>query len=138
MVARHELVGRLAGAMRNHIAPSVADEYERTQAFMVAVILDKVAKELSLADEHERAERIDVESLHADLAAHLGADVPTAVADSWSAARHAGTYHSLAPLVDALHAHRDAMGTERVEAALTRIRAYLRRHLDRAMEVAVS
>jgi hypothetical protein len=138
MLPRHELVGRLAGTMRERIAPTVADEYQRTQAFMVAVILDKVARELALADDHERAERLDLESLHSDLAATLSGDLPPAVADAWGSARQAATYHSLTPLIDALHAGRDAMGTERVDAALTRIRAYLRRHLDRAMEVAAS
>jgi hypothetical protein len=38
-----ELLGRLATTLREEIGPSVNGGYPRTQAFMAAVVLEKVA-----------------------------------------------------------------------------------------------
>ena len=45
-----DLLTRIAATMRADVGPAVDDEYAKTQAFMAAVVLQKVARELVTAD----------------------------------------------------------------------------------------
>ena len=128
-----ELLERLAGTLRHEVGPAVGDEYTRTQTFMASVILGKLAKQLALAPAHAEAEQADVEELHRQLTEPLHAAPPEVVAAAESA-RSAGTVASLGPLIEAIYRwgpEEDAAGE-----ALARIRAVLRRDIDRRMEVA--
>ena len=49
------LLVRLASQVRNDIAPSIDDEYARTQAHMTAVILERLARQAAFGDGHRAA-----------------------------------------------------------------------------------
>ena len=57
------LLVRLASQVRNDIAPSIDDEYARTQAHMTAVILERLARQAAFGDGHRAAERADIAEL---------------------------------------------------------------------------
>ena len=60
MLAPDELLDAIAGTLRQQVGPAVAEPFAKTQAFMAAVILEKLAGDLRVAAEpHDdgRAER---------------------------------------------------------------------------------
>ena len=130
-----ELLERMAGTLRHEIGPAVAEPFPKTQAFMASVILEKLARQLRLADAHARADREDRAALVDDLEGRLGASAPPRVRVALAAARD-GDDAALCELVEALYASRDELGTERFEALLARVRRTLRARLDRQLEFA--
>lgn len=126
----HELLQRLSDSLRGEIGPAVGDEYTRTQAFMASVILEKLARQLSLAAVHQQAAAADLLQLHADLADRLVR--VSDLAGALERARAEATIGALGPLIEALYGSRDP----RVDEALGLIRAVLRRDIDRRMEIA--
>ena len=128
-----ELLDRLASTLRSEIGPEVGDEYARTQAYMAAVILEKVSRELALGPAQAEAERVDMEALHPRLAGQL-ALAPVEVTDALAAVESTGRVSALGPLIDALYRWTDGGAT--VDDALATIRPVLRRDIDRRMEIA--
>jgi hypothetical protein len=132
-----DLLARMATTMRTEIGPAVDGAYPRTQAFMAAVILEKVARQLALAADHERADAAETAQLVADLAALLSAEsTPPAVRAIATGDLAGSGSEGLCRLIEALYAHRDALGRSVFDAALGRVRATLRSRIDREMEYA--
>ena len=69
-----ELLERLATTLRQDIGPAVTGAYPRTQAFMAAVVAEKLARQLAVAPAHERADAADLVQLYANLDARLRAE----------------------------------------------------------------
>jgi hypothetical protein len=111
-----ELLERLALALRGTVGPAVEEPLARTQAFMGAVILERLARQLRSAEAHAEADRAD----RAALVAELGP-------------RAAGG-QGLAEIVAALWADRNELGEERFDDLLTTVRRVLRARLDRELE----
>ena len=139
----HELLSRLAGMVRNQIAPAVDDEYARTQAFMASVILQRLAKQSQFADEHRAAEIADVAALadqldavfaQADAAAETEAAVPADLRDAVARMRQRSSIAAASEVIEALYGWGPAHPV--ASAALAAIRGVLRRDIDRRMEVA--
>ena len=128
-----ELLRRLSATVRGDIAPAVGDEYTRTQTHMVGVILERVAKQVALAEGHAAAERADVAALLDDLAPVLGA-APTAVTAALQTPVSERTVASLGPLVEELY--RWGIDQPAATRALALVRPVLRRDIDRRMEIA--
>jgi hypothetical protein len=128
-----ELLTRLSATLKEEVGPAVEDGYVRTQAFMAAVILERVARQVELEPAHRAAERADVDELLGRLTGVLAAaaqPVRAALDDA-----HAdGTVAGLAPLVEALY--RDGIGSPATIEAMALIRPVLRRDIDRRMQVA--
>jgi len=55
-VTAGEFLQRIAQALKQHIGPAIEAEYPRTQAFMAAVVLQKLGRHLGLMSEHAAAE----------------------------------------------------------------------------------
>ena len=133
-MAPDELLSRLSGTLRSEIGPAVEALVPRTQAFMAAVVLEKLARQQQLAQEHAAADRADLDRLFADLGAHLeGGDVPPSVAGALAAARADDGYAGLCPLIEALYASRADLGDARFDDTLGRVRLALRGRLDRQL-----
>lgn len=130
-----ELLERMAGTLRQEIGPAVAEPFAKTQAFMASVILEKLARQLRLADAHARADREDRAALVEDLEGRLGASAPPRLRAALAAPAHDGD-GALRELVEALYAGREELGAERFEALLARVRRTLRARLDRQLEYA--
>ena len=132
-----ELLERIAQLLRRDIGPAIESEYARTQAFMAAVVLQKVGVQLALAARHAATETADLTALLADLRARLAEGaVPGAVRSAVDGLADARDSHALCRLIEALYAARGALGEERFAALLGRTRVMLRRSIDRRMAVA--
>jgi hypothetical protein len=132
-----ELLARMAGTLRHDIGPAVADEYAKTQAFMAAVVLDKLSRQLAATVDHELADRADRDALFGDLPAVLPEHgTPTIVREAVADAANTKADAELCRLIQVLYEARDELGPDRFDTALTRIRQVLRARIDRRMEVA--
>jgi len=133
-VVPSELLGRLAATLREEIGPAVNAAYPRTQAFMAAVVLEKMARQLALAQAHEAADRAEMAQLFTDLRARLGAaSTPPAIRAIVNERGPGDDNERLCRLISALYAHRDTVGSS-FDATLGRVRATLRARVDRQME----
>ena len=132
-----ELLRRIAQTLKLHIGPAIDAEYPRTQAFMAAVVLQKLGRHLGLAREHAAAETADLNVLLADLQGLLeDAKVPATVSAAIEALTHTRENAALCSLIETLYVARAALGEVRFAVLLGRIRQTLRRSIDRRMEVA--
>ncbi len=130
-----ELLERIAQTLRQEIGPAIDAEYPKTQAFMAAVVLQKLGQQLKLAALHEAAEHEDLEALLVDLN-HSAYDLPVPVqAAVENLARHRNKT-ALCTLIESLYAARTILGDDRCVALLGRVRQTLRADIDRQVEYA--
>lgn len=131
-----DLLERLAQTLKREIGPAVADEYPRTQAFLSAVVLQKLAGQLRHADAHAKADADDRQALVGELEGLLASvDAPTALRDAFDAIPDHGDA-GLCRFIEALYAARGDLGDARFTILLGCVRKTLRRGLDRRMEYA--
>ena len=134
MLDTPELLRRLSRSFREEIGPAVVGDYAKTQAFMAAVILDKVAREVATAAEHAAAEHADLATFHEYLAVALAAPtIPVSLRNAAAAARGAMTAGALGPFIEALYGAKAELGDSEFNGILTNVRAILRSRLDRQM-----
>lgn len=128
-----ELIASIAATLRTDIAPAVGEEFARTQAFMAAVVLERVARQIALGPANAKADGDDAAELHRALVPVLG-DAPAAVLAALDGFGHAANLAATAPLIDALY----DWGSDQpaVIDALGATRQFLRRDIDRRMRVA--
>ncbi len=130
-----DLLARVAATLRGEIGPAVVDPFAKTQAFMAAVILEKLGRQLGLADGQANEESLDLAVLADDLGRSLGAFPPPRVSEALRAVA-SGNGRALGPLIEALYAERTEVGQEGFEASLGRVRVALRSRLDRQLDYA--
>ena len=129
-----ELLERLAVTLRSEVGPAIEAEYPRTQAFMSAVVLQKLARQLDLETEHVELERREREALRQDLERLLGeVGAPRTVREAFAGIGPHGDA-GLCRFIETLYAERGALGTAGFDALLVRVRQAMRRSLDRRME----
>ena len=132
-----DLLQRIAQILRREIGPAVDAEYPRTQAFMAAVVLEKLGRQLALAGEHAAAETADLTALVADLRALLAdGDAPATIRTAIDGLEQTRDAAALCRLIEALYASRVPLGEARFTALLARIRTTMRRSIDRRVAVA--
>jgi hypothetical protein len=132
-----DLLQRIARTLRQDIGPAVDAEYPRTQAFMAAVVLQKVSRHLALADDHVAAEAADLTALLADLRGLLAdGKVPAPVCAAFDGLVETRDNAALCRLIEVVYAARAALGEARFAALLGRIRRTLRLCIDRRVAVA--
>jgi hypothetical protein len=132
-----ELLQRIAGTLKKEIGPAIEAEYPKTQAFMAAVVAQKLGRQVGLARTHESAEVADIESLLVDLRAIVQATaVPARVLDAINILDNARTKRDLCMVIDALYLERGELGETSFTALLNRVRKTLRASIDRQMEYA--
>jgi hypothetical protein len=117
----------MATTLRERIGPAVDDPFARTQAFMAAVVLEKVAGQLAVSAADAvvaDAERLAlVESLHGRCVA-LDPTLDALCAD--------GSDRAWSGLVAAVHGVRDELAAD-FDEVLGEVRRALRARLDRAL-----
>ena len=135
-MAPDELLERLARTLRAEIGPAVDGDYQRTQAFMGAVVVEKIARQLRVADVHADAEVREAAAMFEALDALLaGANVPAPLRTTLDGARTDGAA-GLCRVIEALYGARDALGEATFDNALSTVRRVLRAQIDRRVEVA--
>jgi hypothetical protein len=129
-----ELLRRLATTMRERIAPAVDEPFARTQAFMAAVVLAKLAGQLAAAEPDARAADREREALVTELATRLPSP-PSELDAALRDLRDDGSDPAWNRVVLAIYAGRDALG-DRFDEVLATVRLALRARLDRALAYA--
>jgi hypothetical protein len=132
-----ELLQRIARILRQEIGPAVDAEYPKTQAFMAAVVLEKLGRQVTSAAADAAAETADLTALLADLRAGLVDGVaPAPVRAAIDGLAQTRDPAALCRLIEALYAARVDLGESRFAALLGQIRQTLRRSIDRRVAVA--
>jgi len=129
-----QLLERIATTLKRDIGPAVEGEYPKTQAFMAAVVLQKLGRELGLAAVHQAADEADTQALLDDLRVALEqSPAPAAVTAAVAGLAAARDDAALCALISALYAARAELGEQRLDALLGRVRKNLRASIDRRM-----
>jgi len=131
-----DLLERLAVTFKTEVGPAIEAGYPRTQAFLSAVVLQKLAMQLRLQAEHQALEVRERQSLQQDLEQLLiDTGAPPPVQEAFSSLQVDGDA-GLCRFIEALYASRDTLGPDAFEALLGRVRRTLRASLDRRMAFA--
>jgi hypothetical protein len=129
------LLQRMAGTLRHDIAPSVGDEFARTQAFMASVIMTKLAGQLQHAATDAQAAAGEHVAVAGELRAAL-AQPSARLAAAIAALGDDGATARWNDVVATLYAERPALEPAVFDAALAVVRGALRARLDRALRYA--
>ena len=129
-----QLLERIATTLKRDIGPAVEGEFPKTQAFMAAVVLQKLGRQLGLAAVHSAADEADTQALLADLRVELEkAPAPAAVAAAVATLAGQHDDQAMCDLITALYAARTELGEARFALLLGRVRKNLRASIDRRM-----
>ena len=136
MMAPEELLRRVGGTLRSQVAPATTGTLAQAQAFMAAVIVNKLAKQLSLASSQAEIDRRDRASLVADLERTLTQQtVPDSIRTALAGLQQRDGNASLCEFIAALHLNRDDLGGL-FDELLDRVRTTMRAQIDRRLEYA--
>ena len=129
-----DLLTRIAATLRQDIGPAVTDEFAKTQAFMAAVVLQKLAAQLAHTQAHARAMQADMDALVDDLETERAvSELPPATERAIATLDRKRDSAALSELVAALYADRTRLGDEMFAQLLTRVRRTLRADIDRQL-----
>jgi hypothetical protein len=129
MLAAHQLLEEIITSLRNVIAPAIPDPYPKAQAYMAAVILEFVARQVEERRDIAAEKDNILTGLFGDLAAVLsGKPLPQAENTDQEA--------RLCRLIEWLYAEKDRLGPETFNTANQRIRAALRELLNQELKIA--
>jgi hypothetical protein len=136
-VSHDELLQRIANTLKRDIAPAIEAEYPKTQAFMAAVVLLKLGRQLGLEGAHRAADATDLSALLDDLRGSLaGGETPASVTEAVRTLTRTRDAAAVCTLIETLYASRAELGAARFETLLGRVRETLRASIDRRMEYA--
>ena len=132
-----ELLQRIASTLKRDVGPAIEAEYPKTQAFMAAVVLQKLGRQLDLEGAHRSADAADLSALLDDLRGALGGgEMPASVTGAVQTLTRTRDAAALCGLIETLYASRAELGVARFDALLGRVRETLRASIDRRMEYA--
>lgn len=128
MLAAHHLLKEVIASLRTVIAPAVADPYPKSQAYMAAVILEFIARQVEERSGSSKEKEHVLDDLFSDLRLLITDNVP-ASKDPDQEAR-------LCRLIEWLYTEKDHLGPEAFAAANQKVRTALRQLLDQELKIA--
>jgi len=128
MIPARNLINEIVASLREVIAPAIAEQYPKSQAYMAAVILEFVARQIEERSDIETQKHAAMTELMRDLARFP--EVAKLVRGEHMS--EAG----LCDLIEHLYSERARLGEETFAAANRRIRLTLRALLDADLKVA--
>jgi hypothetical protein len=128
MLAAHHLLKEVIASLRNVIAPAVADPYPKSQAYMAAVILEFIARQVEERSDSSKEKEHVLDDLFSDLRLLITDKVP-ASKDPDQEAR-------LCRFIEWLYTEKDRLGPEAFTAANQKVRTALRQLLDQELKIA--
>ncbi len=128
MIPVKRLLQEIVTSLRNVIAPAIAEPYPKAQAYMAAVILDLLARQVEERTELAEGKRLALDALF-DRLAQIEALKPAVGNDAASEAR-------LCELIEYLYTERERLGEEVFAASNRLVRQTLRQLLDLELQVA--
>lgn len=129
MLPAQQLLTAIVASLRDVIAPAIPEPYPRAQAYMAAVILEFVARQVEERRDVAAEKQQALDTLFSDLAALLPGQTLPDSDDPDAEAR-------LSRAIEWLYAERDRLGPETFTAVNQRMRATLRTLLDAELKVA--
>ncbi len=131
VVETPDMLRKVAQSLRTEVGPAVERSYPKTQTFMAAVILERLAGQLEAPPDDSVAAGDG--RLGDDVAAIIGEPAPASLSAAVDRVNVELSDRTLGQLVAALYGASGDLGLERFEAALRRVRTTLRRRLDRQL-----
>jgi hypothetical protein len=125
----HRFLDEIVASLRTVIGPAIADPYPRAQAYMAAVILEFVSRQVEERGDLEAEKARALASLFGDLGAVLGGRALPGADEGDAAAR-------LCRVIEWLYAERERLGADVFAAANGRVRQALRQLLDADLQIA--
>ncbi|MCS6925133.1 MAG: hypothetical protein NZ578_04435 [Candidatus Binatia bacterium] len=129
MLPARQLFDEVIAALRHTIAPAIPDPYPKAQAYMAAVILEFLSRQVEERQDIAREKRQALSALWQDLANILAGRELPAPEDTDHAAR-------LCRVIEWLYREKDRLGPEVFMAANRRIRTTLRELLNQDLQIA--
>ncbi|MBI2562973.1 MAG: hypothetical protein HYW08_11425 [candidate division NC10 bacterium] len=129
MLSAHRLLDELVTSLRDVIAPAIADPYPRAQAYMAAVILEYISRQVQERSDIDTEKARALDALFRDLPAALGGRPLPGSDDADREAR-------LCRVIEWLYAERERLGPEVFAAANARVRQTLRQLLEQELKIA--
>ena len=132
-----ELLQRISRTLKQQIGPAIEDEYAKTQAFMAAVVAEKLGRQMALAQQHQASDRADIGALLSDLNdPQTSEPLPAILRDAVAELLDKQDKGSLCRVIEALYASQNDLGEAQFDRLLSRVRITLRAEIDRQMEYA--
>jgi hypothetical protein len=129
MLSAHRFLDEVIAALRNVIAPAVSEPYPKAQAYMAAVILEFVSRQVE--------ERSDIATAKEQVLSALFDDLSGLCGGKDLVERDGGEREArLCRVIERLYAERGRLGEEAFAAANRRVRQALRQLLDQDLKVA--
>lgn len=128
MIPAKQLLSEVVTSLREVIAPAIAEPYPKAQAYMAAVILEFVARQIEERGDLETQKHTAMLELMRDL--HRLPEMNRLLRDDHMS--EAG----LCELIEHLYAERGSLGEETFAAANRRVRQTLRELLEQDLKVA--
>ncbi|MEU1957245.1 hypothetical protein [Nocardia rhamnosiphila] len=132
--AHVDLVLRVSSKLKEEIAPTLTDDQLRTQAFMAAVILKRLAHQENSSEVDRVQDQRDREALSMELQSTGELNEEPAIRVAFARFRTSLDDDSLSALIEALHKADDATLRDPVMGPLSPIRRVLRARLNRELE----
>ena len=129
-----QLLGRIAKSLKTEIGPAVNAAYPKTQAFLTAVVLEKLAGQLKFEQEHTRIEDRELLILSRDLIKIGEEDLPATLKNAIVQVNDELDIGSVSALIKILYDNKPVLNERFFDMLLGRIRKFLRSRVDRAME----
>ena len=132
MIPAKQLLSEIVASLREVIAPAIAEPYPKAQAYMAAVILEFVARQVEERgdiEEHKHAALLEL--LH-----DLSRLPDVNRLDGFDELGDELNEDGLNKLIEHLYAERGRLGEETFAAANRRVRQTLRKLLDQELKVA--
>jgi hypothetical protein len=128
MIPAKQLIGEVVNSLRNVIGPAVNEPFQKSQAYMAAVVLEFVARQVDERPDVAIEKQAALHSLFRDLLS-----LPKAKA---AIAAGAESEAALCEVIERLYESRAAMGEEAFAIANGRVRQTLRQLLDQDLKIA--
>jgi hypothetical protein len=129
MLSVYRLLDEVIGSLREVIAPAISDPYPKAQAYMAAVILEFVSRQVEERSDIATAKDQALRALFADLSQLFSGKELVRPNGADQEAR-------LCRVIEWLYAERPRIGDELFTAANQRVRQALRQLLDQELKVA--
>jgi hypothetical protein len=128
MLSVQQFLAEIISSLRNVIAPAIADPYPKAQAYMAAVILEFVSRQVE--------ERSDIATGKEQTLSALFGDVSKLLDEKQLVMNRGEDGEArLCQLIGQLYTERDWLGEEVFTAANRRVRQALRQLLDQDLKV---
>ena len=128
MLSAHRLLEEIVTSLRNVIAPAIAEPYPKAQAYMAAVILELISRQVE--------ERHDIPNEKTQILNSVFADLGSLFTDKAPSLKDPDQEARLCRLIEWLYSEKDRLGPEAFAIANQRVRAALRQLLDQELKIA--